>query len=180
MVDKNTYPVDSFPFFFGDKYLLSSRRSRCIIIGLFAQKLQELFRVFLNQLGKLRVTGADLLKDRLQHLGLSLDDLAKLLELRVISKKIQVGNTSRSASSGPSASSETGEACSSATSTSATTCTASSSTSAAGLGLGCLEEIYRLVTCIATSIYWCCSVRGSCRLWRGSRFILPSAAYSAS
>lgn len=61
--------------------------------------------MFLNQLGKLRVTGPDLLKDRLQHLGLSLDDLAKLLELRVISEKIQVGNTSCGASSGPGASS---------------------------------------------------------------------------
>lgn len=61
--------------------------------------------MFLNQLGKLRVTGADLLKDRLQHLRLSLDNLAKLLELRVISEEIQVGNTSCGTSSGSSASS---------------------------------------------------------------------------
>lgn len=60
--------------------------------------------MFLNQLGKLRVTGADLLKDRLQHLRLSLDNLAKLLELRVISEEIQVGNTSCGTSSGSSAS----------------------------------------------------------------------------
>lgn len=105
LVDQNTYPVDGFSFFFCDKYLLGSGRSRCIIIGLFAQELQELFRMFLNQLGKLRVTGADLLKDRLQHLRLSLDNLAKLLELRVISQEIQVGNTSCGASSSSSASS---------------------------------------------------------------------------
>ena len=89
LIHKNTYHVDSFSFFFFcKKHILSSGRSRCIIIGLFAQELHELFRMFLNQLGKLRVTGADLLKDRLQPPRLSLDNLAKMLELRDISQEI--------------------------------------------------------------------------------------------
>ena len=46
--------------------------------------------VLSDKLGDLRVTGCDLLQDRLQHLRLLLNKLAELLEVRVISEKVKI------------------------------------------------------------------------------------------
>lgn len=90
------------------------------------QKLQELLLVLSNQLGNLRVTRSDLLKDRLQHLGLLLDQLTKLLKVGVVTEEIQAGKTfTRTRTS----SSPTG-----------TSATSSTTFLAAGLSR-CLEEV---------------------------------------
>lgn len=45
--------------------------------------------VLTDQLGELRVSGANLLKDRLKHLWLLLDKLTKLLEMWVVAQELQ-------------------------------------------------------------------------------------------
>ena len=43
-----------------------------------------------NQLGQLRIAGSKLLKDWLEHLRLLLNNLAELLELSIVSQKVEV------------------------------------------------------------------------------------------
>jgi hypothetical protein len=43
-----------------------------------------------DQLGELGVASANLLQDWLEHLWLLLDNLSQLLELRVISEKVEI------------------------------------------------------------------------------------------
>jgi hypothetical protein len=62
--------------------------------------LQEGVGVGSNKLSQLGVTGAKLLKNWLEHLGLLLNDLAELLELRVRAQKVQISKVSTSCSRG--------------------------------------------------------------------------------
>lgn len=153
---ESAYPINRVPFLLCDKHLLSSRRSRCITFGFLAQQLQELIRMILDHLSKLRVPGANLLEDRLQHLRLSLDDLAELLELRIIAKKVEIAGASRSCGS-PSRTTKTCKACSGGTRFSATPSTTTSGSSTAGLGpLSCFEQIDWLISRVAARVCWCC------------------------
>ena len=52
--------------------------------------MKKLVRVGSDELGEPGVASTELLKNRLQHLGLLLNDLPKLLELRIMSEKIQI------------------------------------------------------------------------------------------
>lgn len=91
-----SYPLDSFPLFLGHADGLSPRRHGRVLVDIFTQQLKELVGVLSDELRKLRVTGANLLQNRLEHLRLVLDDLAQLLELRVVSKKVQVAQPTSS------------------------------------------------------------------------------------
>lgn len=177
---RKAYSLYRLTLLFVDKHLLGSRWCRCIIVSFLAQQLQELLRMLLDQLGQLRVSGAHLLKDGLQHLRLGLDDLAKLLELRVISKEVEICGASSSSSSCSSITPKATRTWSGSTSTSTSPCTSGSRPSATGLGR-CLEKIYWLVACVTASI--CGRCVGSCAsgwlLW-GSRLVLPSTTRCTS
>lgn len=85
-----THPFNSIALFFCDRDSLGAGGQGNVVVGAFAQKREELVGVGGNQLCKLRVAGAKLLQNRLEHLWLLLNNLAELLELRVMSEKIQV------------------------------------------------------------------------------------------
>lgn len=85
-----TYSLNGIALFFRDGNGLGTRRQRCIIIASFTQQVQELFGVRRDQLRKLRVSGTELLQDGLEHLGLLLNHLSKLLELSVVTQPVQV------------------------------------------------------------------------------------------
>jgi hypothetical protein len=95
-----------------------------------------------DQLCQLWVTSADLLEDRLEHLGLLLHDLAELLELGVVAEEVEVAQSTTGCCCCGSCSS-----CSEEISCSSTSgCTASSST-----GCGCgLEKIDGFFTTFTT------------------------------
>jgi hypothetical protein len=73
---------------------LRARRQRDIIVSVLAEQVQELVRVGSDQLSERRVTGAKLLQDWLEHLRLLLNDLSKLLELRVVAKEVKIAKPS--------------------------------------------------------------------------------------
>ncbi len=85
-----THPLDSVPFFLGNRNSLRAGGERSIVVGVLAKEAEELFGVLGDQLGKLRVASAQLLQDRLEHLGLLLDNLAELLELGVVPQEVEV------------------------------------------------------------------------------------------
>jgi hypothetical protein len=68
---------------------LSTSGQSSIVVDILGQKGHESFGILTDKLCNLRVTSGDLLKDGLEHLRLSLDELAKLLELRVVSEEFQ-------------------------------------------------------------------------------------------
>jgi hypothetical protein len=94
-----TYSFDRSSLLFGDADGLSSRWEWRIVVTIFAQELEKLLWVLPNELSQLWVASADLLEDRLKHLGLLLDDLSELLELWVISQEVEVTQTTSSGSS---------------------------------------------------------------------------------
>ena len=108
---------------------LSTGRQRRVIVIILAKQIQELVGVLGDQLGELGVSGTQLLENGLEHLRLLLDDLAKLLELGIISKEIQVSKipggatTTGSNCSGGGGGTRTGVCASSATSTTTSTTT---------------------------------------------------------
>lgn len=85
-----THPLNSIALFFCDRDSLGAGGQGNVVVGAFAQKREELVGVGGNQLCKLGVASAKLLQNRLEHLRLLLDNLAELLELRVMPEKIQV------------------------------------------------------------------------------------------
>jgi hypothetical protein len=101
--------------------------------------LHELLWVLGDDLGQLRATCGDLLQDWLKHAWLLLDDLAKLLELWVVAKEVEVSGTSSASSTrGTSA-----KGCSQTTGSSGTSTTSrTSSTGSRSL----LEKVDWLIT----------------------------------
>lgn len=99
-------PLDGITLLLGDRNSLGTRGERNIVIGIFTKKLEELIGIRGNELSKLRVAGAKLLEDGLEHLWLLLDNLAELLELGVMSQEVEVtqvttlAGSSRSSSRG--------------------------------------------------------------------------------
>lgn len=68
--------LDGIALLLGDGNSVGSRRERGVFVAAgLAEQLQELVLVLRYQLGQLRVAGAELLQDRLQHLRLLLDYL---------------------------------------------------------------------------------------------------------
>lgn len=67
------------------------QRALFVFAKVLAQQLQELFRVLADQLGNVGVPSGNLLQNRLEHLGLLLDELPKLLKVGVGTQEIQVG-----------------------------------------------------------------------------------------
>lgn len=61
-----------------------------VVTSCLAKQLEELFRILGDQLGKLRIAGAELLQNRLEHLRLLLHYLAQLLKLRVMAEELEV------------------------------------------------------------------------------------------
>lgn len=86
----STHSLNGVPLLLGHGNSLSSRRQGGVVVSVLAEQAEELLGVLGNQLGQLWVASAELLQDRLQHLGLLLHNLAKLLELRVVSQEVQV------------------------------------------------------------------------------------------
>jgi hypothetical protein len=84
-----TQALNSLALLFGDRDGLGAWGQRRILVSIFREQLQELFRVRCNHLRQLGVTGADLLQDRLKHLRLLLYDLSKLLELGVVAQEVK-------------------------------------------------------------------------------------------
>lgn len=171
----NAYSLNRLTLFLIDKHFLRSGRCRCVVVGLLAQQLQELIRMLMDQLGKLRITSTDLLEDRLQHLRLGLYDLAKLLKLRIVSEKFEIGGATSCSSSCTTAYTRSGSTC-----TSTTPRTPSSGASTASL-CRCLEQIYWLVTCFAARFCWRCGGSwGSDWLLWSCGCVLPSSSSCAS
>lgn len=85
-----TYPLDGITLLLRNRNRLSARGKRYVVVGILTKQLKELVRVGRNKLSQLGVSGTKLLENGLQHLGLLLNDLAKLLELGVVSEEIQV------------------------------------------------------------------------------------------
>jgi hypothetical protein len=56
----------------------------------FCQQLQECFRVLIDKSSELGVPLRNVLDDRFKELRVSLDELTKLLKLRIVSKGIEV------------------------------------------------------------------------------------------
>lgn len=96
----DTYSLNGVPLLLGHGNSLSSWRQGGIVISVLAEQAEELLGVLSYQLGKLRVASAKLLQDRLEHLGLLLDNLAKLLELGVVSQEVQVAESLSAGSCG--------------------------------------------------------------------------------
>ena len=87
----HTYTFNSIPFLLCDgNGLCAWRQSSLVIIKVFAQQLQKLFGVLSDDLRNLWVAGRNLLKDGLEHVGLLLDELSKLLEMGVAAEEVQV------------------------------------------------------------------------------------------
>lgn len=105
----STYPLNSVALLLGDGNSLCTRRQGRVVVGILAQKLEELVGVRGNQLGQLRVAGTELLQDGLEHLRLLLHHLAQLLELGVVAEEVEVaqvaGTTAGSGGSGSGSSS---------------------------------------------------------------------------
>lgn len=87
---ENTHSLNGVPLLLGHGDSLSPRGQWGVIISVLTEQAEELLGVLGYQLGQLRVASSKLLQDRLQHLRLLLDNLAKLLELGVVSQEIQV------------------------------------------------------------------------------------------
>ena len=88
-----TYTLDSITLLLGHRDGLRTGRQRGVVVAIFTQQAQELVRVLRNEKCQLGVAGAELLQDRLQHLRLLLNDLAQLLELRVVAEKVEVAKS---------------------------------------------------------------------------------------
>lgn len=115
---------------------MGSRGERSIIVaGRLAKQGEELVGVSGDQLGELRVAGAELLEDGLEHLGLLLHHLAELLELGVGAEPLEIAQALPTGSSCSSRGGDTG-----ARSRSATT-TAAARTRAAALLGGEVEQV---------------------------------------
>lgn len=103
-----------------------------IFIKVLTQQLQELLRVLSDDLGNLGVASRNLLQNGLEHVGLLLNELAKLLEVRVAAEEVQAGKGIATSSGGSTASTST-----------------AGTTTITGLG-SCLEQVHRLLTTRAT------------------------------
>lgn len=116
----DTHSLNGVPLLLSHGNSLSSRRKGRIVVSVLAEQAEELLRVLGYQLGELGVACTKLLQDRLQHLRLLLDDLAKLLELGVVSQEVQVAESLPASSCGGDggSSSRPGTGASSPTSTS--------------------------------------------------------------
>lgn len=91
---QSTQALDRIALLFGDlDRIRSGRKRRVIVSTALRQQLEELLLILTDKLSELRVSGTELLKDRLKHLRLLLDDLSQLLELRVVTKEIEVSES---------------------------------------------------------------------------------------
>lgn len=121
----STHPLNGVPLLLSDTNSLSARRQGSVIIDIFTEQTQELARIVSDHLGELRVAGAKLLKNRLEHLRLLLDDLAELLELSIVTQEVQVAKatTTLGSSGGSQAGSGAGASSGGSTSTTGTAAT---------------------------------------------------------
>lgn len=127
---KKTYTLDSVALLFGHGNSLGTGgQGRVVVVAIFAQQAQELVRVLRNKLGQLGVTSTELLQDRLEHLGLLLDNLAELLELGIVAEEVEVTKTLASARTTCCCRSGGGCCCTCASTTASATGTDSTTTS---------------------------------------------------
>lgn len=147
----NTHSLDGVPLLLSHGNSLSSWRQRRIVVSVLAQQAKELLGVLGYQLGELRVASAKLLQDRLQHLRLLLDNLAKLLELGVVSQEVQVAEPLPASSCGGDSGSG------SRPSTGASPTGPSPTRATTSLLCGQVEKVHTVIT---TSGGWGCSRSG--------------------
>ena len=86
---KATHSFDGFSLLFSNADGLGTGGQSGIVVNILSEKRHEGFGILADELCDLGVTSSNLLKDGLQHLRLSLNELAKLLELGVVSKELQ-------------------------------------------------------------------------------------------
>jgi hypothetical protein len=141
-----TYPLNSSTFFLRDADSLSPWWERSIIVTILAQQLQELLRVLSDQLCQLWVTSAYLLEDGLEHLGLLLHDLTKLLELGIVTEEIEVAKSTTGC----------GCCCSCSSRSEEISCSTASTCSTSSTGCGCclLEKVDWFLSAFTTFASW--------------------------
>ena len=81
-----TYPLNGVALVVGDRDGLRTWGQRPLVVAAFGKKLKKLLGVLANELGKLRIACGNLLQNGLEHRGLLLHDLSKLLKLRVVTQ----------------------------------------------------------------------------------------------
>lgn len=136
MYIENTYALNGIPLLRCDGNGLCTwgQVGLIILIKVLTQQLQELLGVLSDDLGNLGVASRNLLQNGLKHVGLLLNELAKLLEVGVAAEEVQAGKGIATSTSGGG----------STTSTSTT-----GTTTITGLGSG-LEQVHGLLTTRAT------------------------------
>ena len=85
-----THALDGFPLLLCDADSLSTRWKWRIFVRILSEQLKELFWILTDKLCKLWVTGTDLLQDWFQHMRLRLNNLSKLLKLRIRSEEVEI------------------------------------------------------------------------------------------
>jgi hypothetical protein len=90
-----TYTLDRIALLLRDRNRLRTGRERHVVVSILSKQGEELLRVLGDELRKLRVAGAQLLQNGLEHLWLLLHDLAELLELGVVSEELEVAGALR-------------------------------------------------------------------------------------
>ena len=99
-----TYPLDGVTLLFRHRDGLGTGGQGNVIFAVLSQKREELVRVITDELSQLGVSGAKLLEDGLQHLGLLLDNLPQLLELSVVSEEVEIAEIATTLAAGGSGS----------------------------------------------------------------------------
>jgi len=125
---KTAQPLDGLAFLLRDTDSLGARGHGSVVVAILCKKLHKTLGILLDYLRQLRVAGSHLLQNWFKHLWLLLYDLPKLLELWIVTQKI--------------------ESCCTETSSSASTSSTSSITAPTRLTSLCsgLEEIDGLIT----------------------------------
>jgi hypothetical protein len=106
---KKTYALNGVPLLRCDRNSLCTRGQvgLIILIKVLTQQLQELLGVLSDDLSNLGVASGNLLQNGLEHVGLLLHELAKLLEVGVAAEEVQVGKGIVAISGGSTASTST-------------------------------------------------------------------------
>lgn len=86
-----TYTLDCITLFWRNTNVLCARRQRnTLSVVALGEQLHELLGITGNQLRKLRIRGADLLQDVLEHGRLLLNKLPQVLEGGIVAQEVKI------------------------------------------------------------------------------------------
>lgn len=93
---RKTHPLNRIPLLLRDPDIptRTRRHRQPVTLHPLSNQLQELLRILANQLRELRVRGAHLLQHVFEHAGILLDQLAELLEHRVVAEEVEIACSS--------------------------------------------------------------------------------------